>query len=563
MKASSKIVCFILSLLIFIGLSVGGYLIYPTLKEWRLLATVDRLEEAKSYDQALFFLNQILSNNPDSMAANQKMGELLLRLDAPIAMLWIGKWAELDTNNPKPRLTLGKYLLVQGDLDQARICLEAARKLPDVSEFELADLEMGILIKEEKRAEAIQILNQHVTKPNCPNGLKLNLAKLLLSQPSEGERHRGEELLEQFEGQANLFEDALLLRIQYLVNQNRLSEARKHGLLLQRKSPDSLDAASWLFLIQLLSEKSDLDQNDLLVSLLNEDPETIRGFVQFLLTQGKLADAEDWLTRYFSQAPDSVPKFKAQIIMWEALGRWETIYDQVLRQKWDQSEFVRLLYLIEATRRFSDADANVHLVRELISFARRSPQLVFLFDYNAKRWGWNEHRITLWKESARSVLLPINQLIPALKEADGQKDLIRLFGLTGHVLALRPNDPLVINNYSMYAMLLNLNVNEQLKRAEQNYKKHPEALALRTTYALACFKNGELEKARDLMEEIPQEQRMQPEVAAYYLIVMSEQKELTSDLAGYATLAKQANLLPQEQELLKAGMTRLEAANAF
>jgi Flp pilus assembly protein TadD len=85
--------------------------------------------------------------------------------------------------------------------------------------------------------------------------------------------------------------------------------------------------------------------------------------------------------------------------------------------------------------------------------------------------------------------------------------------------------------------------------AREVYAKDPKNPAYVSTYAFSLYTNGDVQKARAAMETLSDAQRHQPEIAAYYGLILAASGD-QARATEFLDLGERANLLPEEKELV-------------
>jgi len=113
-----------------------------------------------------------------------------------------------------------------------------------------------------------------------------------------------------------------------------------------------------------------------------------------------------------------------------------------------------------------------------------------------------------------------------------------------------PNDFNIQNNFAQISLLLGLNRDRGQKAAREVYEKDPKNAAYVSTYAFALYSAGESKKALGVFETLSPEQLRQPEIAAYYGIILAAAGDQTR-AAEFLDIGEKAKLLPPEKELVE------------
>ena len=112
-----------------------------------------------------------------------------------------------------------------------------------------------------------------------------------------------------------------------------------------------------------------------------------------------------------------------------------------------------------------------------------------------------------------------------------------------------PNDPVVQNNIAQLALLLNLNADRGFRLARDLHEREPKNPAYASTYAFGLHSRGDTKKALGVMNALPPEQLLQPEIAAYYGIILAAAGE-HAKAGEYLDAGQKAGLLPEEKALV-------------
>jgi predicted Zn-dependent protease len=129
-------------------------------------------------------------------------------------------------------------------------------------------------------------------------------------------------------------------------------------------------------------------------------------------------------------------------------------------------------------------------------------------------------------------------------------DTENLYRVLLHRLELHPDDRNVQNNFAQLALLLNLNIERGQKIAREVYEKEPSNPAYASTYAFALHTQGETKKAVKVFEGLTAGQLHQPEIAAYYGIILAAAGD-QARAGEFLDLGEKAKLLPAEKALLE------------
>jgi len=88
------------------------------------------------------------------------------------------------------------------------------------------------------------------------------------------------------------------------------------------------------------------------------------------------------------------------------------------------------------------------------------------------------------------------------------------------------------------------------------HAENPTNPAFTSTYALSLFTEGKTGAALQQMETLKESQLRHPVVAAYYFVMLVENGKM-EQAHDFLSAANQAQLLPEEQQLLTAATRKL------
>ncbi|HEX8280085.1 MAG TPA: hypothetical protein VF551_01805 [Chthoniobacterales bacterium] len=166
------------------------------------------------------------------------------------------------------------------------------------------------------------------------------------------------------------------------------------------------------------------------------------------------------------------------------------------------------------------------------------------------KWGWRNESIELLWVAAKDPATgdaALRTLYQYFAKNGSTQDLYRVLL---HRQEFHPDDRDVQNNVAGLSLLLGLNVDRAQKAARDLYEKEPTNAAYVSTYAFALHTQGDTKKALQAMNQLTPEQLHQPEVAAYYGIILAAAGD-HARAAEFLDLGEKAGLLTEERTLLE------------
>jgi hypothetical protein len=166
------------------------------------------------------------------------------------------------------------------------------------------------------------------------------------------------------------------------------------------------------------------------------------------------------------------------------------------------------------------------------------------------KWGWRDEAIELLWLAGKDPMNgdeALQTLYSYFAKTGATQDLYRVLL---HRQGLKPDDRGIQNNVAQLSLLLNLNVERAQKLARELHETEPSNAVYASTYAFALHAQGESKKAEKVMSALSPEQLRQPEIAAYYGIVLAGAGD-HARAAEFLDLSEKGGLLPEERALVE------------
>jgi Flp pilus assembly protein TadD len=100
------------------------------------------------------------------------------------------------------------------------------------------------------------------------------------------------------------------------------------------------------------------------------------------------------------------------------------------------------------------------------------------------------------------------------------------------------------------SLLLNLNAEQGQRLARDLYEREPANPAYASTYAFALYTRGDAKKALQVFASLKPEQLRQPEIAAYYGVILAAAND-KPQAEEFLALGEKAQLLPEERAMIE------------
>ena len=231
-----------------------------------------------------------------------------------------------------------------------------------------------------------------------------------------------------------------------------------------------------------------------------------------------------------------------------AVGDWPGLERLANIGDWTELEFLRRAYLARALREQGQESAAQQERTAAVNAAKSGPsveQLAQLFS----EWGWKSEATDLfWRlldypQTREAALQKLYKRYSAENDAKG------LYKVMLHLADVRPDDLDVQNNVAQLSLLLGMNLEWAHKIASHVYEKNPNNPAFASTYGFSCYLKGDKNTALRVFSALPEGQQRQPEVAAYYGIILMSSGE-RAKAREFLAIAESASLLPEERALV-------------
>jgi tetratricopeptide (TPR) repeat protein len=281
-----------------------------------------------------------------------------------------------------------------------------------------------------------------------------------------------------------------------------------------------------------------------------DDPERVAALLTWLNMHKRAPEAIAWSAKL---APGILGQKLVQIALSDtfvAAGDWAGLQRLVNSGNWGTVDFLRNALHARALRELgNEADAASQWNETLKKVAADPRQVVALAE-TVEKWGWRTETIDLFWLAAKDPVKGDDALRALYNYFVKNGDTQNLYRVLLHQSELHPDDVNVQNNFAQLSLLLNLNPDRGQKAAREVYQKDPKNPAYVSTYAFALHVQGDTRKALKVIETLTPEQLHQPEIAAYYGIILAAAGE--SARAGeFLDLGEKATLLSEEKVLLE------------
>lgn len=241
------------------------------------------------------------------------------------------------------------------------------------------------------------------------------------------------------------------------------------------------------------------------------------------------------------------------------VGEWNELRALVESKEWGDFEALRLAVLSHALHRLSPPDRpSIEAQtawRGAIKRAQINPEQLVALAQLAAGWGYQNDAEQVWwtiadsNDNNRLALSALQRFYKAKQDTRG------LLHVAQRALQLNPNDLVAANNCASLGLLISGDGTAR-RLAYKLHAEHPANRAFAATYAFALHTEGKTAEGLRLLENMSEQERRQPALAAYYVVLLVENRELDR-ARSFLVDAERATLLPEEKQLLTAATAKI------
>jgi cytochrome c-type biogenesis protein CcmH/NrfG len=534
-------------------LAVGGTFGYKSFRNWqqrRLVAEANALVDHGDYKRASLNARRLLQINPNSTEACRILARLSEKAGLRSALEWRRRVMELGGATPKDLILLARAAVRFDDRATADVAIsrlpESAKQTAEYHAL-LADI---ALVQRDGVEMERQLSEANRLEPENKDYI-MRLAALRLGANDADLRARGKQTLEELQNDPLLRREATRYLAEDALRQNKTLTALE--LARQLDSFPDKTFADRLLLLSALQAAKDAGFAAFLEEMQTtstEDPERVGALMTWMNVHKLPREAIEWSAKL---PPAIIGGKLVQIALSDSfvtVRDWAGLQRLVNSGNWGTVDFLRNALLARALReQGNEADSASQWNEAMKKIAANSRHLMMLAE-TVEKWGWRSEAIDLLWLVAKDPVKGDEALAALYRYFAKNADTENLYRVLLHRLELHPDDRNVQNNYAQLSLLLNLNAERGQRIAREIYEKEPANPAYASTYAFALHVQGDTKKAIKVLEGLSDQQVRQPEIAAYYGIILAAAGDQTR--AGeFLDLGEKATLLPQEKALVE------------
>ena len=538
---------------IILVLSVGGAVGFHQFRAWqqrRLVAEANALVNEGDYRRASLDARRILQINPDSAEACRILARIFEKTGSRAALEWRRRVMELGQATPTDLILLARAAVRADDRQTADV---AIGKLP-ASAKETADyhaLLADIAFAQRNGVEMERQLSEAARLDPSNKDYQMRLASLRLGATDRDLRAKGKQTLVEMQNDPALRREATRFLAEDALRQKTTLAAVELARLLDSFADKTF--ADRLLLLSALDAAKDNGFAAFLEEMKKssaDDPEQAAALLTWLNVHKREAEAIAWSG---TLPPGILGQKMVQIALsdsYVSAKDWAGLQRLVNSGNWGTVDFLRHALHARALRELGSESESATQWNEAMKQVAPNAREALSLAETVEKWGWRTEAVELLWVVAKDPVRGGDALRALYNYFARAGDTENLYRVLLHEVELHPDDPKLQNNFAQLSLLLSLNTDRGQKAAREVYDKDPKNPAYVSTYAYALHVAGDSKKALALLETLTPEQLREPNVAAYYGVLLAAAGDQTR-AAEYLDLGDKANLLPQEKALVE------------
>ena len=534
-------------------LVAGGVLGHRSFRNWqqrRLVAQANAFVNEGDYKHASLNARRLLQINPESVEACRIMARLAEKAGLRSAIEWRRRVMELGAAAPGDLLALARDGV---RFDERAITELAISRLPEsaktTAEYHALLADIAFAKRDGVEMER-QLSEAHRIEP-ANKDYTLRLAALRLGSNDYAMSVRGKETLVELQSEPALRRDAT----RYLAEDALRHFDFKEALRLARQL-DGFPEKNFtdrLVLLAAMRAASDPGFQSLLEELQTvaaDDPERAAALMTWMNIHQMSTLTIAWSAKL---SPGVIGSKLVPIALSDAfvaVRDWSGLQRLVKSGNWGAVDFIRNALSARALRELGNEPDSAAQWNEAVKKVTASPPYILMLAETVEKWGWRNEAIDLLWLAAKDPLKGDDALVTLYRYFAQKGETQNLYRVMLHRSELHPDDRNIQNNIAQLSLLLNLNMDRGQKIARELFEKEPANAAYVSTYAFALYSQGDFKGAVKVLGALTDEQLHQPDVAAYYGIILAAAGD-QARAGEFLDLGEKATLLPEEKALLE------------
>jgi tetratricopeptide (TPR) repeat protein len=217
---------------------------------------------------------------------------------------------------------------------------------------------------------------------------------------------------------------------------------------------------------------------------------------------------------------------------------------------WKSFEFMRLALLAHALRDHGNADQWQVVWGAAVKAASDRPAALSVLARATVDWKWEQESTDLLWRVARGPdeqMWALNILYSTYEASRATRNILQV--LT-RMYEIDPTNASVRHNLACLWLLLQTNLDQATKLAEDLHRDNPNDPASISLLAFALYMQGKTEEGVDLMRKLGEEKLRQPLYAAYFGVMLAGAGK-RDQAKEFLQIGRRAPLLPEERVMVE------------
>ncbi|TCO92269.1 Flp pilus assembly protein TadD [Chthoniobacter flavus] len=549
------------ALILIAAASYGGWRAYRKWVPPHLAKRARALMQKGDVINASITIRQAFSINPGDLATNRLAAEVCEEKGASEAVVWRRRLVDLQPGILQPALDCAETSLRFGKPAVAREALEklAAAGQNDARYHEALGRTLAAM---GEHTRAVEELGAAVRLEPQNETYQLEQAAALVDRGWIEDRPTAQATLKRISAKPELRLRAFRALVRDAMGNNELSGA----VILARQLASLPDAqlADQMTLLDLLRATDTPDFPSFLASMKDRArgnaPATAE-LLNWMNRNSRFGAAVEWAAEFPPEAWDDPRVCAAAALNIFGLRSWAALESFTETGNWQRLEYVRHALLSRALREEGSVSQSAPQWDAAVASAAKVPGATAELTRMVANWGWEAQYTDLLRallKDPKESAWASQTILPILSRT---KDTAGLLDATARYRETHQGNDAAANNFALYSLLLGRDVAHASELARTLYERHPYEADYVSTYAFSLHRLGQSERALQVMKCLSPAILKTPNFAAYYGVLLAATADWDRAPA-FLELAKKADLLPEEQALLRTAREEIQTARS-
>jgi Flp pilus assembly protein TadD len=545
--------CWIVGVLVVAGISVTGFRTYRVWQKHHLAWQARAFFDKHDYGSAVLVARHLLQIDLRNCVACRIIAQTAQLAGRSEAISWFEKLSEVEPSIEN-QFALASAALRFGQLD---LCNNVLEKMPpnasETSQFH--QLTAAVCLAKKQSVLAANHFEAALRLEPNNDQIALNLAITELASPASGIVQKARRELLRLSNKPSTRLEALRALTTDATANKQHPEAEQYGARLKaEKNASFADRMLWLAASQDTGQAAAALAE--IKAAASARAATASELITWMNRHNLAKEALTWAKQLPTNIATAQPVPLAIAESYSFAQDWKSLRDFVDGKNWDHYEDFRLAVASHAARRMKTGSMESEVLwSAALKKARTEPGHLAAIAQLAEGWGYTDQSEEAWWAMANTTDNPKAALLALNRRYENERNTLSLLRVARRACELNPNDVVAANNYASLSLLIKGDPSAY-RLAEKLHLKYPRNTAFAVTYAFALHSEGKTADGLKIFGRLREDQLRVPVVAAYYVIMLTENGDIER-AREFLTTAKKARLLPEENRLLADAARKL------